>query len=48
MIDFIVTPSDMQVAQVQVLGRIPVRTDHCMVLAEVQIKGTYRMAPLGA
>ena len=48
MIHFILAPSDMQVAQVQVLGRIPVRTDHRMVLAEVQIKGTYRMAPMGA
>ena len=35
MIDFILAPSDMQVAQVQVLGPIPVRTDRCMVLAEV-------------
>ena len=48
MIDFIQAPSDLQVAQVQVLGRIPVRTDHRMVVAEVQIKGTYRMAPMGA
>ena len=48
MIDFILAPSDMQIAQVQDLGRIPVRTDHRMVLAGVQIKGTYRMAPTGA
>ena len=41
MIDFILAPSDMRVAQVQVLGRIPVRTEHRMVLGEVQIKGTY-------
>ena len=47
MIDFIVTASKMQVAQVHVLGRIPVRTDHRMVRAEVQIKGTYRMASMG-
>ena len=48
MIDFILAPSDMQVAQVQVLGRILVQTDHCMVLAELHIKGTYRMAVMGA
>ena len=36
MIDFIMILRDMLVTQVQVLGRIPVRTDHCMVLAEVQ------------
>ena len=47
-LDFIVASSDMQVAQVQVLGRIPMRRDHRMVLAEVHIKGTYRMAPMGA
>ena len=43
MIRFIPAPSDMHVAQVQVLRRMPVWTDHRMVLAEVQIKGTYRM-----
>ena len=48
MIDFILAPTDMQIAQVQVLGRIPVRTDHRIVVAEVQIKGTHRMAPMGA
>ena len=48
MIDFILALSDMQVAQVQVLRHIPVRTDHRMVPAEVQIKGTYRAAPMGA
>ena len=41
MIDFVLAPTDMQVAQVQVLGRIAVQTDHRMVLAEVQIKSTY-------
>ena len=46
--DFILAPRDMQVARVQVLGRILVRTDHRMVLVEVQINGTYRMAPMGA
>ena len=40
MIDFILAMSDMKVAKVQVLGRIPVRTDHRMVPAEVHIKGT--------
>ena len=48
MIDSIVAHNDMQVAQVQVLGRIPVRTHHRMVPADVQIKGTYRVAPMGA
>ena len=48
MIDFILIPNDMPVTHVQVLGRIPVRTDHRMVLAEVQIQGTYRVAPMGA
>ena len=38
MIGFILAPSDMHVAQVQVLGRIPVQTDNRMVLAEVQSK----------
>ena len=46
MIDFILAPSDMQVALVQVLGSIPVRRDHRMVVAEVRLKGTYRMAPM--
>ena len=41
MIDCIMALSDMQVAQVQVLGCIPVRMDHRMVPAEVQIQGTY-------
>ena len=31
-----------------VLGRIPVQTDHRMALAVVRIKGTYRMALMGA
>ena len=35
-----------QVGVVQVLGRIPMRTDHRMALAEVQIRGTYRVAPM--
>ena len=41
MIDFILAPSDLQVTQMEVLGGIPVQTDNCMVLVEVQIKGTY-------
>ena len=48
MIDFILAPSDMEAAEVLVLRPIPVRTDHRMVLAEVQINGTYRMALMGA
>ena len=48
MIDFILIPHDMPVTQMQVLGCIPVRTDHRMVPAEIQIHGTYRVAPMGA
>ena len=48
MIDFIMAPNDMRVARCMVLGCIPVRTDHRMVFAEVQIQGTYQVAPMGA
>ena len=36
---------DMPVTQVQVLGRILFGRDHHMDLAEVQIRGTYRVPP---
>ena len=36
MVDFIMVPQDIQVSWVQVLGHIPVRTNHRMVVVEVR------------
>ena len=42
------TPAGVEVGHVQVLGHIPVRTDHRMVVAEIRVPGAFREAPLGA
>ena len=48
MLDFVMTPAGVAVGHVQVLGHIPVRTDHRMVVADIRVPGTFREAPLGA
>ena len=47
MLDFVMAPTEVAVGQVQVLGHIPVRTDHRMVVADIRVPGTFREAPLG-
>ena len=47
MLDFVMAPAKVTVGQVQVLGHIPVRTDHRMVVADIRVPGTFREAPLG-
>ena len=47
MLDFVMAPAEVTVGQVQVLGHIPVRTDHRMVVADIRVQGTFSEAPLG-
>ena len=37
MLDFVMTPAGVEVGHVQVLGHIPVRIDHRMVVAEIRV-----------
>ena len=47
MLDFVMAPADVVVGHVQVLGHIPVRTDHRMVVADIRLPGAFREAPPG-
>ena len=47
MLDFVMAPADVVVGHVQVLGHIPVRTDHQMVVADIRVPGAFREALLG-
>ena len=47
MIDFVLVPGAIQVARTQVIGHMPIRTDHRLIIAEMRIPGKQERHPIG-
>ena len=47
MIDFVLVPETIQVMRIQVIGHMPIRTDHRMIIAELQVPRKQEVHPIG-